>query len=121
MERQQIEETLALLQAQAAVQQLMLKTLLRMQPDPMAVLAAWRDVRGDAERSMPALPSDARHSRWLAEQMQCFAEDWTAELADVAASAASSSKPPASRAQQPARRSNRSRPGDRGPAQAGPA
>jgi len=98
MERQQIEETLAMLQAQAAAQQLILKALLRLQPDPMAVLELWRDIRADAERSMPDLPSDARHSRWLAEQMQCFAEDWTAELADLAASATAPAKPPRRRA-----------------------
>ncbi|WP_159015659.1 hypothetical protein [Cognatiluteimonas profundi] len=85
MERQQIEETLALLQAQCAVQHLMLRAMLRLQPDPMALLEAWHAVRADAERATSVLPADARHSRWLADQMQCFVEDWTAELADVAA------------------------------------
>lgn len=85
MERQQIEETLALLQAQCAVQNLMLRAMLRLQPDPIALLEAWHAVRADAERATSVLPVDARHSRWLADQMQCFAEDWTAELADLAA------------------------------------
>jgi len=101
MERQQIEETLAMLQAQAAAQQLIIKALLRLQPDPMAVLELWRGIRTDSESSMPNLPSDARHSRWLAEQMQCFAEDWTAELADLAASATTPAKPPRSRSKRP--------------------
>lgn len=117
MERQQIEETLAMLQAQAAAQQLILKALLRLQPDPMAVLELWRDIRTDAERSMPDLPSDARHSRWLAEQMQCFAEDWTAELADLAASATAPMKPARPRSKRS--RSNRSNAPDQGPTLAG--
>jgi MoxR-like ATPase len=119
MERQQIEETLAMLQAQAAAQQLILKALLRLQPDPMAVLALWRDIRADAERSMPDLPSDARHSRWLAEQMQCFAEDWTAELADLAASAAAPTKPARPGSKRTQRRANPSDSGDQGQTLAG--
>jgi hypothetical protein len=94
MERQQVEETLAMLQAQGAVQQMVIRALLRMQPDPMALLAAWREVRGDGGQVASALPSDARHSRWLAEQMQCFAEDWTAELADLATAAGDTPPPP---------------------------
>jgi hypothetical protein len=120
MERQQIEETLALLQAQAAAQQLILKALLRLQPDPLAVLERWHDVRAEAERSMPDLPSDARHSRWLAEQMQCFAEDWTAELADLAASATAPAKPARTRTKRTPRRSSRADPAVHGPAPAGP-
>ena len=120
MERQQIEETLAMLQAQAAVQQLMLKALLRLQPDPLAVLELWRDIRSAAECSMPDLPSDARHSRWLAEQMQCFAEDWTAELADLAASATALTKPARAPSKRPARHSSRTDPADQGPTPAGP-
>jgi hypothetical protein len=85
MERQQIEDTLAQLQAQAAIQNLMLRAMLRLHPDPMALLQAWHAVRADAERATPVLPADARHSRWLADQMQCLAEDWTAELADLVA------------------------------------
>src|SRR6476646_6006159 len=120
MERQQIEETLAMLQAQAAAQQLILKALLRLQPDPMAALELWHDVRTDAERSMPDLPSDARHSRWLAEQMQCFAEDWTAELADLAASASAPAKPARPRAKRTSRRSSRPDATAHGPTPAGP-
>jgi MoxR-like ATPase len=119
MERQQIEETLAMLQAQAAAQQLILKALLRLQPDPMAVLELWRDIRTDAERSMPDLPSDARHSRWLAEQMQCFAEDWTAELADLAASATAPTKPARPGSKRTQRRANPSDSGDQGQTLAG--
>jgi hypothetical protein len=96
MERQQIEEMLALLQAQCAVQNLVLRAMLRLQPDPMALLEAWHAVRADAERATSVLPADARHSRWLADQMQCFVEDWTAELADLAATQA---KPPRRAAQ----------------------
>jgi hypothetical protein len=119
MECQQIEETLAMLQAQAAAQQLILKALLRLQPDPMAVLELWRDIRTDAERAMPDLPSDARHSRWLAEQMQCFAEDWTAELADLAASATTPTKPARPRSKRTQPRANRSGSGDQGQTLAG--
>ncbi len=115
MERQQIEETLAMLQAQAAAQQLILKALLRLQPDPMAVLELWHDIRTDAERTMPDLPSDARHSRWLAEPMECFAEDWTAELADLAATAPAPAKPARARSKRPPRRSSRADPTTLGP------
>ena len=120
MERQQIEETLAMLQAQSAAQQLILKALLRLQPDPMAVLELWRDIRTDAERTMPDLPSDARHSRWLAEQMECFAEDWTAELADLAASATAPAKPARARSKRPPRRSHQANPADLGPSTPNP-
>jgi MoxR-like ATPase len=120
MERQQIEETLAMLQAQAAAQQLMLKTLLRLQPDPMTVLELWRGMRADAERSMLDLPSDARHSRWLAEQMQCFAEDWTAELADLAASATAPVQAVRPRAKRAPRRSDRPSPPAHGQSPPGP-
>ena len=113
MERQQIEENLAMLQAQTAVQQLMLKALLRLQPDPMAVLETWRDIRADAARTMPDLPPDARHSRWLAEQMQCFAEVWSAELADLVASATVASEPVRPRSKRPS-------PGQSGPFDEGP-
>jgi hypothetical protein len=115
MERQQVEETLAMLQAQGAVQQMMIRALLRMQPDPMALLAAWREVRGDGGQVASALPSDARHSRWLAEQMQCFAEDWTAELADLATAAGDAPPPPqADRAHPRSPRTGR-RPAHKGP------
>jgi hypothetical protein len=84
------------------------------------VLERWREVRADVERSMPGLPSDARHSRWLAEQAQCFAEDWTAELADLAASATATSKPARPRAKRPPRRANQSDPADHDSSLAGP-
>ena len=87
MERQQLEETLAALQAQNAALQMVVKTLLRQHPDPLALLETWREIRADAEHLSPLVPSDVRHSRWVAEQMQCFAEDWTAELADLVTTA----------------------------------
>jgi hypothetical protein len=120
MERQQIEETLAMLQAQAAVQQLILKALLRLQPDPMTVLELWHDIRTEAERSMPDLPSDARHSRWLAEQMQCFAEDWTAEMADLAASATAPAKSARARSKRAAGHRRRAEPDVHGPTPTSP-
>jgi hypothetical protein len=120
MERQQIEETLAMLQAQAAAQQLILKALLRLQPDPMAVLDIWGSIRSEAQRCVPDLPSDARHSRWLAEQMQCFEEDWTAELADLAASATRPAKPAPKRSTGAARQSKQPGRAGRAPPPTGP-
>jgi hypothetical protein len=87
MERNQIEETLALLQAQCAVHHLVLKTLIRRDPDPLALLATWREIRNDAGITRSLLPADTRHSRWLAEQIESFAEEGTAELADLATDA----------------------------------
>jgi hypothetical protein len=84
MERSQLEETLALLQAQCAVQNLVLKTLIHRDRDPLALLGAWREIRTDAATARSLLPADARHSRWLAEQIESFTEAWTAELADLA-------------------------------------
>jgi len=81
---QQTEETLAALQAQLAVQQMALRALVRSHPDPTAVLAAWRESRADAVAASYALPPGARHSRWVAELMEAFAEHWTAELVDHA-------------------------------------
>jgi hypothetical protein len=120
MERQQIEETLAMLQAQTAVQQLILKALLRLQPDPMAVLDVWRNIRSEAQRCAPDLPSDARHSRWLAEQMQCFEEDWTAELADLAASTTRPPKPATKRSTRAPRHSRQPGGAGRAPPPTGP-
>ncbi|MDB6163459.1 MAG: hypothetical protein JWL98_891 [Xanthomonadaceae bacterium] len=84
MERTQIEETLAMLQAQATVQHMVLRTLMRAMPNPSALLTAWREIRCDAAAAASLLPADARHSDWIAEQIESFAEEWTAEFADLA-------------------------------------
>ena len=78
-------ETLALLRAQVAVHHMALRALVHSHPDPAAVLAEWRRIRADAVNAAYALPSDERHSAWLSEHVQAFAEDWTAELVDAAA------------------------------------
>ena len=78
-------EMLALLKAQVTVHHMALRALVHSHPDPAAVLAEWRKIRADAVNAAYVLPSDERHSAWLSEHVQAFAEDWTAELVDATA------------------------------------
>ena len=78
-------EVLALLKAQVTVHHMALRALVHSHPNPPAVLAEWRKIRADAVNAAYVLPSDERNSAWLTEQVQAFAEDWTAELVDAAA------------------------------------
>jgi len=78
-------DMLALLKAQVTVHQMALRALVHSHPDPAAVLAEWRKIRADAVNAAYLLPTDERHSAWLSEHVQAFAEDWTAELVDAAA------------------------------------
>lgn len=78
-------EVLALLKAQVTVHHMALRALVHSHPNPPAVLAEWRKIRADAVNAAYVLPSDERNSAWLSEQVQAFAEDWTAELVDAAA------------------------------------
>ena len=78
-------EEVAFLQAQLAVQHLVLQSLAHSHPRPDLMLQHWRRLRADRVAAAYALPADARASDWLSQQIQVFAEDWTAELVDVIA------------------------------------
>lgn len=90
----QLEELLATLQAQLAVHHMALRALARSHPDPGSVLSTWRGIRADAVAAAYTVPPDLRHSDWLAERTQAFAEDWTAELVDASLPLARSGTPP---------------------------
>lgn len=78
------EEALCDLQAQVYVLRLALRALVRIQPDPNASLAAWRQALAEVATVSPVAPSHVRGSEYLAERCQVFAEDWTAELVERA-------------------------------------
>ena len=76
-------ENLAILQAQVAVQNLMLQALMHSHPEPETVLQHWRRLRADRVAAAYTLPADVRNSDWLSEHIQTFADDWTAELVEA--------------------------------------
>ena len=76
-------DELALVKAQLAVQHLALRALVHTHPRPTALLEQWRKLRADSVAAAYSLPADVRSSEWLTEQVQVFAEDWTAELVDA--------------------------------------
>ena len=78
-------DELAIVQAQVAVQHLVLQSLVHSHPQPDLLLEQWRRLRADRVAQAYSLPADARSSDWLSQHMQVFAEDWTAELIDVIA------------------------------------
>ena len=80
-----LRDELAIIQAQVAVQNLVLQSLVHSHPQPDLLLQQWRRLRADRVAQSYALPADARSSDWLSQHMQVFAEDWTAELVDVIA------------------------------------
>jgi len=81
-----LRDELAIIQAQVAVQNVVLQSLVHSHPRPDVLLQQWRRLRADRVAQAYALPADARSSDWLSQHMQVFAEDWTAELVDVIAS-----------------------------------
>lgn len=78
------EETLCGIQAQLYAQRIALRALARTHPDPAGLLAAWREALLEAATCSPVLPLHARSSEHLAEQVRTYAEDWTAELVELA-------------------------------------
>ena len=78
------EETLCDVQAQLYAQGIVLRALARTHPDPAGLLAAWREALIVAAKSSPVAPAPARNSDYLAERVRAFAEDWTAELVELA-------------------------------------
>ncbi|WP_139227368.1 MULTISPECIES: hypothetical protein [unclassified Pseudoxanthomonas] len=77
------EEVICDLQAQVYVLRVALQALARAHGDSKTLLASWRDALEIASLG-PVVPAYARRSEYLAERCQAFAEDWTAELADLA-------------------------------------
>jgi hypothetical protein len=78
-----LSDEVAILKAQLAVQQMLLRVLVHTHPNPAQVLDTWRRLRKDRSATASTLPADVRSSEWLSQHVQAFAEDWTAELVDV--------------------------------------
>lgn len=78
------EEALCCMQAQLHAQRIALRALVRTHPDPVGLLGAWREALTEAATQDPALPAHTRNSDYLADQVRGFAEDWTAELVELA-------------------------------------
>lgn len=78
------EETLCNVQAQLYTQRIALRALARTHPDPAGLLAAWREAQIESATCCPVAPAGSRHSDYLTEQMRVWAEDWTAELVELA-------------------------------------
>ncbi|MEG3791107.1 hypothetical protein V1318_13335 [Lysobacter sp. CCNWLW3] len=77
------EEVICDLQAQVYVLRVALQALAQAHGEPDALLASWREALKVASLG-PVVPAYARRSEYLAERCQAFAEDWTAELAELA-------------------------------------
>jgi len=77
------EEIICDLQAQVYTLRVGLRALARTHPDPNALLMAWREAL-ELATAGPVVPAYARRSEYLAERCQAFAEDWTAELVELA-------------------------------------
>lgn len=76
-------EEIAILHAQVAVQQMALRAVVHTHSHPVEMLQQWRRLRADRVAAAYALPADVRSSEWLSQQVQAFAEDWTAELVEA--------------------------------------
>lgn len=88
-----IEEMLCDVQAQLYATRVALRALARTHPDPAALLASWREAMREAATCNPVAPSDSRGSSYLADQMTACAEDWTAELVELAVPASNRPDP----------------------------
>jgi hypothetical protein len=78
------EEALCGVQAQLDALRIAMRALARTHPDPIALLAAWREALTEAATCSPVTPAHTRNSAYLDEQIRAFAEDWTAELVELA-------------------------------------
>lgn len=78
------EEALCDVQAQLYALRIVVRAIVRTHPDPAALLSAWRDAVAEAATSNPVAPAGWRSSDHLAERMRASAEDWTAELVELA-------------------------------------
>jgi hypothetical protein len=89
-------DELAIVKAQLAVQHMALRALAQTHPRPVELLEEWRKLRADSVAAAYSLPNDVRTSEWLTDQVQAFAEDWTAELVDAVTRNADRQAEPAS-------------------------
>lgn len=80
----QTEEALCDIQAQLSAQRIALRALARTHPDPAGLLRALREALLEAETCSPVAPSYTRNSDYFHEQVRACAEDWTADLVDLA-------------------------------------
>ena len=78
------EEALCEVQAQLYALRIVVRAIVRTHPDPAALLSAWRDALTEAATCNPVAPASWRGSDYLAERMRVSAEDWTAELVELA-------------------------------------
>lgn len=78
------EEALCDVQAQLYALRIAARAIARTHPDPAALLAAWHEALADAATCRPVAPAGWRGSDYLAERMCAIAEDWTAELVELA-------------------------------------
>ncbi|MGH8027332.1 MAG: hypothetical protein ACREO0_11450 [Pseudoxanthomonas sp.] len=97
MERS-VEEALCSLQAQLHVHRLALQAFIGAHHAPDQLLEAWRKVLKESPSYVPLAPADVRHSALLREQCHAYLEDWTAELVELAAPAATAPMAPAAAA-----------------------
>lgn len=77
------EEILCDVQAQMHVMRAGLRALVQTHPDPAQLLQVWRQTLGGSATGS-VIPLSAWQSETLAERCQTFAEDWTAELVELA-------------------------------------
>lgn len=87
------EEALCDVQAQVYALRVAVRAIARTHPDPVALMAAWREALTEAATSNPVAPAGWRSSDDLAERMNACAEDWTAELVELAVPAPDRSSP----------------------------
>lgn len=78
------EEALCEVQAQLYALRVAMRAIARSHPDPVALLATWREALIEVQTCNPVAPTGWRSSDYLAEQMHACAEDWTAELVELA-------------------------------------
>ena len=78
------EEALCDVQAQLYALRIVVRAVVRTHPDPAALLSAWRDALSEAATCSPVAPAGWRSSDYLAERVRASAEDWTAELVELA-------------------------------------
>ena len=78
------EEALCDVQAQLYALRIVVRAIVRTHPDPATLLSAWRDALAEAAPCNPVAPAGWRHSAYLADRMRASAEDWTAELIELA-------------------------------------
>lgn len=78
------EEALCDIQAQLCAQRIALRALARTHPEPVGLLAAWREALIEAATCSPVAPAHTRNSDYLGERVRACTEDLTAEFVELA-------------------------------------